>query len=138
MLLFCLVQLHLGMLCHVPCGTYCTHGCNFVVKCGGTAWCETNVLRNLKRKMWGGMADGTIYSHCLKKWERCVPRVPHLIAPMTIYTTVALHCDNLPWVPVLLLHAFFFCYVFVSCLCYVSVYYNMKCHGCCCTWLFAS
>jgi len=32
-----------------------THEHNFVVKYGGTAWCETNILWNLKRKMWGDM-----------------------------------------------------------------------------------
>jgi len=32
------------------------HKRNFVVKCEGTAGCETNMLRNLKRKMWGHMA----------------------------------------------------------------------------------
>jgi len=27
------------------------HECNSVVKCEGAAWCETNILRNLKRKI---------------------------------------------------------------------------------------
>jgi len=26
------------------CGTSYQHGRNFVVKCGGTAWCETNTV----------------------------------------------------------------------------------------------
>jgi len=39
----------------------------------GTAWCVTNILRNLKRKMWGSW-------HIMS--EKGGGRVPHLIAPM--------------------------------------------------------
>jgi len=55
------------------------HGRNFVVKCGGTGWCKTNILWNVKRKCGG---HGILYPHCLKKWGGGVPGFPHLIAPM--------------------------------------------------------
>jgi len=35
-----------------------SHGRNFFVKREGTAWCETNILRNLE-KIWGG--HGILY-----------------------------------------------------------------------------
>jgi len=53
-------------------GINCYYGRNFVVICGGTAWCETTALQNLKRKMWG-----TCHIFPLSE------KVPHLIAPMT-------------------------------------------------------
>jgi len=48
----------------------------------GTAWGETNILRNLKRKMWGDMAYyiPTVW----KTGRRVVSLVPHLITPMVI------------------------------------------------------
>jgi len=57
------------------------HGRNFVVKCGGTGWCETNILQNLKRKCGG---TWMLYLHCMKKRGGRSPRVPYLIAPMVI------------------------------------------------------
>ena len=41
------------------------HGRNFFVNCGGTGWCETNILRRLKRKCG---EHSILYPHCLKKW----------------------------------------------------------------------
>ena len=38
-------------------------------------------IQNLKRKMWGDIA---YYAPRLKKWGRHVPRVPYLIALMTV------------------------------------------------------
>jgi len=58
-----------------------SHGCNFVVKCWGAAWCETNTLRNLKRKMW---EDMHIIFPLSEKVGGRVPRVPHLIAHMPV------------------------------------------------------
>jgi len=55
------------------------HKRNFVVKCEGAAWRETNILRNRQRSILG---NGILYPHCLKKWGGRVPLVPHLIAPM--------------------------------------------------------
>jgi len=72
--------------CSIPKSCKCSfcakaHGRNFAVKCGGAGWCETNILRNLKKK-YGG--HGTLSPHCLKSsgGTRGVPRVPYLIAPM--------------------------------------------------------
>ena len=67
------------------------HARNFVVKCRGTAWCETNILLNLKRKMW---EDGILYYRCLKKWRGRVPHVPHLISPMEILMKQTLRKDG--------------------------------------------
>jgi len=50
------------------------HKRNFVVKCEGAAWRETNILRNLKRKMWGTWY--IIFPHCLKKWGYASPVPP--------------------------------------------------------------
>jgi len=58
------------------------HERNFVVKCGGRGWCETNILRNLKRKMSG---TWLIISPLSEKVGGRVPRVPHLIASMLVY-----------------------------------------------------
>jgi len=49
------------------------HERNFVVKCEGAAWCETNILRNLNRKMW---VYDILYPHCLRKWGRVSPVSP--------------------------------------------------------------
>ena len=44
--------------CSIPKSCKCSfcakaHGRNFAVKCGGAGWCETNILRNLKKKCGG-------------------------------------------------------------------------------------
>jgi len=46
---------------------------SFVVKCGGTGWCETNILRSLKRKCGG---HDILYPHCLKIWGDVSPVPP--------------------------------------------------------------
>jgi len=55
------------------------HGRNFVVKCGGTGWCESNITKP-KEKMWG---KWHIISPLSEKVGGGVPRVPHLIASMS-------------------------------------------------------
>ena len=56
--------------CSIPMSCKCSfcakaHRRNFAVKCGGTGWCETNILRNLKRKCGG---HGILSPQCLKQW----------------------------------------------------------------------
>jgi len=56
--------------CSIPKSCKCSfcakaHGCNFAVKCGGTGWCETNILRNLKKQCGG---HGILSHQCLKQW----------------------------------------------------------------------
>ena len=65
--------------CSIPKSCKCSfcakaHGRNFAAKCGGTGWCETNILRNLKKKCGG---HGILSPHCLKNsgGTRGVPRV---------------------------------------------------------------
>ena len=55
------------------------HERNFVAKCGGTVWCETNILRNLKRKCGG---HGISNPHCLKKWVDASPVSPTYLRPL--------------------------------------------------------
>jgi len=47
---------------------------------GWTTWCETNKLRNLKRKMWG------TWCIIFPLSEKVGGRVPHLIVPMAAAT----------------------------------------------------
>jgi len=51
---------------------------------GGTGWCETKILRNVKKE-YGGTRY--IISSLSEKVGGRVPLVPHLIAPMTVAIT---------------------------------------------------
>jgi len=61
----------------------------------GTAWCETNVLRNLEQNVGG---HGILYIHCLKQWGDASPVSPTELCPwwqsttMTFIAKKALKC----------------------------------------------
>jgi len=61
----------------------CTTWAQFCRKMGGTDWCETNILQNLKRKCGG---TWHIISLLSEKVRGRVSRVPHLIAPMVYHS----------------------------------------------------
>jgi len=62
---------------------------NFVVKCEGTAWCGTNILRNLEYNV----GAWHIISALSEKVGGRVPRVPHLIAPMVGHSWFSISKD---------------------------------------------